>query len=125
MRVHRKALSESSYLGMMKACSEFSIRKASFVSNPLESGFRPFSASMKNSELLVLGNRMGNRSQQDVSEKVKLLLRLSETTPSERPLSGVRVRANKGNKCGHERTKKPTAVCLCSHSSLIKCRNSG
>lgn len=43
---------------MMKACSEFSIRKASFVSYPLESGFRPFSASMKNSELLVLGNRM-------------------------------------------------------------------
>lgn len=109
----------------MKACSDFSIRKASFVSYPLESGFRPFSASMKNSELLVLGKRMGNRSQQDVSEKVKLLLRLSETTPSERPLSGVRVSANKGNKCGYERTKKPTAVCLCSHSNLIKCRNSG
>lgn len=31
----------------------------------------------------------------------------------------VGLSANKGNKRGRKRTKKPTAVCLCSHSTSL------
>lgn len=77
MHKHRKALREFlTQARKVEACSEFSIRKESFVSYPLELciGLQIIFSSMKNSELLVLGGKMGNRFQPGVAEKVKLLL---------------------------------------------------